>query len=85
MLGARQKLGYLTRKETLLVSKLALGSTRSRLARAKSAKFTVWDHSDSGVGADRGNGLFLPSRPGSFLVSAEGLKNQNGAIDQKFI
>jgi hypothetical protein len=42
MLGARQKLGYLTRKEALLVSKLALGSTRSRLIPSPLSTGRVW-------------------------------------------
>ena len=71
MLSARQTLGHLTRKETFLVSKLALRSTRSGLARAKSAKLTVWVHSAWGAGANKGGGSFLPSRPGSLLDSAE--------------
>jgi hypothetical protein len=41
MLGARQKLRYLTRKKALVLSKSPLRSTGSRLARAKSMKFTV--------------------------------------------
>jgi hypothetical protein len=46
--------------------------TRNRLARAKPTMFTVWVHSASGTEAERANGSFLPSKPGSFLVSAEG-------------
>jgi hypothetical protein len=41
MLGARQKLRYLTRKKTLVLSKSPLRSTGGRLARANAMKFTV--------------------------------------------
>ena len=72
-LAARQKSGYLTRTEPPELLKSPLQADGSRLARAKSVKFTVWVHSDSGGGADRPSGSSLPSKPGSFFVSAEGL------------